>query len=109
MTPESRQVDAAQPPHACGVGHDRRPCLSAQHAWRNPGIDSEGRDHLEYTRLGNAGLKVSRLGLGCMSYGDPTTPNAHPWSLTEEEARPFFRQAVDLGVTFWDTANVYQL
>ena len=34
---------------------------------------------MEYTRLGNAGLKVGRLGLGCMSYGDPTTPNAHPW------------------------------
>jgi aryl-alcohol dehydrogenase-like predicted oxidoreductase len=44
-----------------------------------------------------------------MSYGDPTTANAHPWSLVEEEAQPFFRQAVELGVTFWDTANVYQL
>ena len=64
---------------------------------------------MEYTRLGNTGLKVSRLALGCMSYGDPTTPNAHPWALTEDEAQPFFRQAVELGVTFWDTANVYQL
>ena len=44
-----------------------------------------------------------------MSYGDPTTLNAHPWALTEEKAQPFFRQAVELGVTFWDTANVYQL
>jgi aryl-alcohol dehydrogenase-like predicted oxidoreductase len=44
-----------------------------------------------------------------MSYGDPTTVNAHPWSLVEEQAQPFFQQAVDLGVTFWDTANVYQL
>jgi aryl-alcohol dehydrogenase-like predicted oxidoreductase len=44
-----------------------------------------------------------------MSYGDPTTANAHPWSLVEEEAQPFFRQAVELGVTLWDTANVYQL
>jgi len=44
-----------------------------------------------------------------MSYGDPTTVNAHRWSLVEEEAQPFFRQAVELGVTFWDTANVYQL
>jgi len=54
-------------------------------------------------------LKVSRLALGCMSYGDPTTPNAHPWALTEDKAQPFFQQAVELGVTFWDTANVYQL
>ena len=64
---------------------------------------------MEYIRLGNTGLKVSRLALGCMSYGDPTTPNAHPWALMEDEAQPFFRQAVELGVTFWDTANVYQL
>jgi aryl-alcohol dehydrogenase-like predicted oxidoreductase len=63
---------------------------------------------VEYTRLGNTGLKVSRLALGCMSYGDPTTPNAHPWALPEEEGQPFFQQAVELGVTFWDTANVYQ-
>ena len=64
---------------------------------------------MEHIRLGNAGLKVSRLALGCMSYGDPTTPNTHPWALTEAEAQPFFQQAVELGVTFWDTANVYQL
>jgi 1-deoxyxylulose-5-phosphate synthase len=64
---------------------------------------------MEHIRLGNTGLKVSRLALGCMSYGDPTTPNAHLWALTEDLAQPFFRQAVDLGVTFWDTANVYQL
>ena len=44
-----------------------------------------------------------------MSYGDPTTPNAHPWALNEDIAQPFFKQAVELGVTFWDTANVYQL
>jgi len=44
-----------------------------------------------------------------MSYGDPTTPNAHPWALTEDKAQPFFEQAIELGVTFWDTANVYQL
>src|SRR5260221_13502660 len=64
---------------------------------------------MEYTRLGTTGLKVSRIALGCMSYGDPTTPSAHPWALTEDIAQPFFRQAVELGVTFWDTANVYQL
>src|SRR2546423_14681793 len=64
---------------------------------------------MESTRLGNTGLKVSRLALGCMSYGDPSTPNAHPWALTEDKAQAFFQQAVELGVTFWDTANVYQL
>ena len=64
---------------------------------------------MEHVRLGATGLKVSRLALGCMSYGDPTTPNAHPWALVEDDAQPFFRQAVELGVTFWDTANVYQL
>lgn len=63
---------------------------------------------MEYTRLGNTGLKISRLALGCMSYGDPTTPNAHSWALTEDTAGPYFRQATELGITFWDTANVYQ-
>src|SRR3954463_4025347 len=63
---------------------------------------------MEYVRLGSTGLKVSRLALGCMSYGDPTTPGAHEWSLHDEDAQPFFRQALDLGITFWDTANVYQ-
>jgi aryl-alcohol dehydrogenase-like predicted oxidoreductase len=63
---------------------------------------------MEYTRLGSTGLKISRLALGCMSYGDPDTENAHPWALTEADAAPFFRQAVELGITFWDTANVYQ-
>ncbi|TDC65171.1 aldo/keto reductase [Streptomyces hainanensis] len=63
---------------------------------------------MEYVRLGTTGLKVSRLALGCMSYGDPTVPGAHPWALAEDKAGPFFRRAVELGITFWDTANVYQ-
>jgi aryl-alcohol dehydrogenase-like predicted oxidoreductase len=63
---------------------------------------------MKYVRLGKTGLKISRIALGCMSYGDPTTPGAHLWSLDDEDAQPFFRQAVELGVTFWDTANVYQ-
>ena len=63
---------------------------------------------MEYTRLGSTGLRISRLALGCMSYGDPTTPGAHPWALTEDAAGAFFAQAVELGITFWDTANVYQ-
>ncbi|MET0495226.1 MAG: aldo/keto reductase [Actinoplanes sp.] len=62
---------------------------------------------MEYTRLGGSGLRVSRIGLGCMSYGDAAT-GLHQWTLDEDAAAPFFRQAVELGVTFWDTANVYQ-
>jgi 1-deoxyxylulose-5-phosphate synthase len=62
---------------------------------------------MEYVRLGDSGLKVSRIALGCMSYGDPTR-GLHSWTLDEEAAQPFFRQAVEMGITFWDTANVYQ-
>lgn len=62
---------------------------------------------MEYTRLGSSGLRVSRVGLGCMSYGRAAT-GMHRWTLDDEAAAPFFRQAVELGVTFWDTANVYQ-
>jgi aryl-alcohol dehydrogenase-like predicted oxidoreductase len=62
---------------------------------------------VEFTRLGRTGLKVSRIGLGCMSYGQAAA-GMHQWTLDEEAAAPFFRQAVELGVTFWDTANVYQ-
>lgn len=63
---------------------------------------------MEYVRLGKTGLKVSRIALGCMSYGDPTTANAHTWALNDDDAQPFFRQAVEMGVTLWDTANAYQ-
>ena len=62
---------------------------------------------MEYTRLGRTGLKVSRIALGCMSYGTASA-GMHRWTLDEEAAAPLFRQAVELGVTFWDTANVYQ-
>jgi aryl-alcohol dehydrogenase-like predicted oxidoreductase len=44
-----------------------------------------------------------------MSYGDPTTAGAHKWALGDDDAQPFFRQAIELGITFWDTANAYQL
>jgi aryl-alcohol dehydrogenase-like predicted oxidoreductase len=60
-----------------------------------------------HTPLGRTDLTVSRVALGCMSYGDPTA-GLHSWTLDEEASQPFFRQAVELGVTFWDTANVYQ-
>ena len=63
---------------------------------------------MEYTRLGDTGLRISRLALGCMSYGDSATEGAHRWALADDEAQPFFRQAIELGITFWDTANAYQ-
>ncbi len=62
---------------------------------------------MEYTRLGDTGLKVSRITLGCMSFGDHRGFNE--WSLDETASEALFRQALDLGITFWDTANVYQL
>jgi aryl-alcohol dehydrogenase-like predicted oxidoreductase len=59
---------------------------------------------MKYVRLGHSGLTVSRLALGCMSYGDPAW---RPWILDEAAAQPFFRQAIDAGITFFDTANMY--
>ncbi len=61
---------------------------------------------MEYVRLGKTGLKVSRICLGCMSYGVPER-GAHPWSLPEEQSRPFLQRALELGINFFDTANVY--
>jgi aryl-alcohol dehydrogenase-like predicted oxidoreductase len=63
---------------------------------------------VQYTRLGNTGLKISRICLGCMSYGTPGKW-VHPWVLDEEKARPFFKQALEMGINFFDTANVYSL
>lgn len=61
---------------------------------------------MELVRLGRTDLMVSRIALGCMSYGDPAS-GLHRWTLDEEAAAPFFRAAVERGITFWDTANVY--
>ena len=66
---------------------------------------------MEYTRLGKTGLKVSRICLGCMSYGAPAkgalTPGSHAWTLDEGQSQSFLKQALDLGINFFDTANVY--
>ncbi len=59
---------------------------------------------MKYARLGRSGLVVSRMALGCMSFG---SKRWRPWVLEEEEAMPFFRRAVELGVNFFDTADVY--
>lgn len=61
---------------------------------------------MEYRNLGRTGLKVSRIALGCMSYGDPTRGN-HSWVMSEEGGRPFIRKALEAGINFFDTANVY--
>ena len=61
---------------------------------------------MEYRRLGRTGLKVSRLCLGCMSFGEPGR-GAHPWALDEEASRPILRRAVEARINFFDTANVY--
>jgi 1-deoxyxylulose-5-phosphate synthase len=63
---------------------------------------------MEYVNLGKSGLKVSRITLGCMSYGDPSSGH-HAWTLNEAESRPFIKQALDLGINFFDTANMYSL
>ncbi|WP_037287667.1 aldo/keto reductase [Saccharibacillus sacchari] len=61
---------------------------------------------MEYAKLGQTGLDVSRLCLGCMSYGIPER-GAHEWTMGEEESRPFIKRALELGINFFDTANVY--
>jgi aryl-alcohol dehydrogenase-like predicted oxidoreductase len=61
---------------------------------------------MEYTKLGNTGLDVSRICLGCMSYG-VSDRGAHAWTLDEETSRGFIRQALDAGINFFDTANAY--
>ncbi|MGY2080003.1 aldo/keto reductase [Modestobacter sp. SYSU DS0657] len=61
---------------------------------------------MEHTRLGTTGLQVSRICLGMMSFGDPAR-GGHPWSLPEEQSRELIKQAVEAGITFFDTANVY--
>ena len=66
---------------------------------------------MDYVNLGKTGLKVSRLSLGCMTYGAPAigelAGGRHAWSMNEEESQPYLRQALDLGINFFDTANVY--
>jgi 1-deoxyxylulose-5-phosphate synthase len=60
---------------------------------------------MEYIRLGSAGLKVSRICLGCMSFGQPG--KGKTWELDEEASRPFIQRALEAGINFFDTANVY--
>ncbi|QGZ63866.1 aldo/keto reductase [Paraburkholderia acidisoli] len=61
---------------------------------------------MDYVRFGSTGLEVSRLCLGCMTYGVPER-GTHPWTLNEDASRPLIRQALDAGINFFDTANTY--
>jgi 1-deoxyxylulose-5-phosphate synthase len=61
---------------------------------------------MEYVKFGKTGLGVSRLCIGCMTYGIPDR-GPHPWTLDEEKSRPLIKQAVELGINFFDSANVY--
>ena len=61
---------------------------------------------MDQVRLGSTGLEVSRICLGCMSYGE-SDRGGHAWTLDEEASRPFINKALELGITFFDTANVY--
>jgi 1-deoxyxylulose-5-phosphate synthase len=63
---------------------------------------------MQYTKLGRTGLDVSRLCLGCMSYGGGNS-GQHQWSLGEEESRPFIKRALEAGINFFDTANRYSV
>src|SRR3984885_6706042 len=61
---------------------------------------------MDYVRLGQTGMEVSRICLGCMTYGVPDRGN-QPWALNEEASRPFIKRALESGINFFDTANVY--
>lgn len=61
---------------------------------------------MEYIKLGNTGLDVSKICLGCMGFGDPENW-IHKWLLKEEESRPIIKKALDMGINFFDTANIY--
>jgi len=61
---------------------------------------------MQYHKLGSTGLEISQLCLGCMTYGDPSR-GAHEWTLDEEKSRPLLKQAIEAGINFFDTANVY--
>jgi 1-deoxyxylulose-5-phosphate synthase len=74
--------------------------------WARPWDEGKEETSMEYGKLGSTGLEISRLCLGCMSFGEPGR-GGHPWSLGEDAARPIIRQALEAGINFLDTANVY--
>src|SRR6266849_4299212 len=69
---------------------------------------SQKEDPMEYAKLGNTGMDVSRICLGCMGFGD-AEHWVHKWVLNEENSRPIIKKALELGINFFDTANVYSI
>jgi 1-deoxyxylulose-5-phosphate synthase len=63
---------------------------------------------MEYVKFANPGIDVSRICLGCMSFGDPVNW-FHKWALDEEQSRPIIKKAIELGINFFDTANIYSI
>ena len=78
----------------------------AAHSGGSPVIEQKWAGQMEYVKLGTTGLEVSRLCLGCMTFGLPDR-GAHQWTLDDERSRPIIKRALELGVTFFDTANTY--
>ena len=65
---------------------------------------------MQYVKLGNPGVDVSRICLGCMSFGKTSVDNGlFPWAKDYDDAKPIFKKAIDLGINYFDTANVYQM
>jgi diketogulonate reductase-like aldo/keto reductase len=93
------RVEGARSPSPTGFLHSNL---------ESPPIATAEESAMDYVNLGSTGLKVSRICLGCMSYGAKAR-GTHAWVLEEEASRPFFRQALDAGINFFDTANVYSL
>lgn len=69
-------------------------------------IERKDDRNMEYTRLGNSDIEVSRLCAGCMSFGNPAS-KMHPWTLNAQESETIIKHALDLGINFFDTANCY--
>src|SRR6478735_6544442 len=76
------------------------------HNGLNEGEWQREEDHMEYTKLGNSGMDVSRICLGCMGFGDAER-GVHKWVLNDESSQPIIKKALELGINFFDTANVY--
>src|ERR1043166_9979208 len=82
---------------------ERDPAVTCPY-WRGKKLDVTFG--MQYTNLGSTGMTVSRICLGCMSYG---TSKWRPWVLDESDALPFYRRALDAGINFFDTADMYSL
>jgi 1-deoxyxylulose-5-phosphate synthase len=94
--------------HHVPAEHARQADSTAGGRWRNVPPHLMTEQTMQYVKLGRTGLEVSRICLGCMSYGTPGQGN-HAWSLSEEESRPFIKRALEGGINFFDTANRYSL